>query len=219
MKPHVPKPLVLCEGKEDKLVIEALAKHLGLEGRIHVESYGGKDALKSHLSTLKARPAYARGEISKVLVTRDADANFDSAWDAIKSAISSVFSCEISQPGHWLAIEGGPSIAAWVIPGPQMTGMIETLCMESARARSSEVFSCLDPFVNCLAAVHGEQPHEKARFALWTIAAQGNPAKDRLSVEFAIPKLPINWDDEVFSSLKELMVATAEPANQATTDF
>lgn len=212
MKQHAPMPLILCEGKEDKLVMEALAKHLGLEGRIHIESYGGKDSLKSQLITLKARPAYARGEISKVLVTRDADANFDSAWAAIKGAIASVFSCELPQSGHWQTIEGGPDIAAWVIPGPQMSGMIETLCMESARANSLAVFSCLDSFVNCLATVHGEQPHEKARFALWTIAAQGNQAKDRLSVEFAIPNLPINWDDEVFSSLKELMVAAAEPA-------
>jgi hypothetical protein len=166
MKPHVPMPLILCEGKEDKLVMEALAKHLGLEGRIHFESYGGKDALKSQLITLKARPEYTRGEISKVLVTRDADTNFDSAWAAIKGAISTVFSCELPQPGHWEMIAGGPPIAAWVIPGPQMTGMIETLCMESARANSSEVFSCLDPFVNCLAGVNGEPLHEKARFAL-----------------------------------------------------
>jgi hypothetical protein len=210
MNPHLPMPLILCEGKEDKLVLEALAKHLGLEGRIHFESYGGKDALKSHLATLKVRPGYSRGEISKVLVTRDADTNHERAWAAIKGAISTVFACELSQPGHWEIIDGGPLIAAWVIPGPQKTGMIETLCMESARAKSAEVFSCLDSFVDCLTAVHGDKLHEKARFALWTIAAQGNQAKDWLSVEFAMPNLPINWDDEVFSSLKELIVAAVE---------
>ena len=32
MKPHTPIPLVLCEGKEDLLVMETLAKQFGLEG-------------------------------------------------------------------------------------------------------------------------------------------------------------------------------------------
>ena len=210
MKPHVPKPLILCEGKEDQLVIEALAKHLGLETEFVIESYDGKDCLKAHLLTLKARPEFSRGEFSKVIVTRDADSDFASAWDAVKAAISSVFACQPNATGEWMALGNGMTITAWVIPGPGQSGMIETLCMESARTKSPKVFSCLDSFVGCLEGVHGGKLHEKTRFAIWTIAAQGLGAQKRLSLERAIPNLPINWEDEAFSSLKKLMVAAVD---------
>lgn len=42
MKPHKPTPLVLCEGKEDRLVLEMLAKHAGLEGKLAFQDYGGE---------------------------------------------------------------------------------------------------------------------------------------------------------------------------------
>jgi len=34
MKAHVPKTLILCEGKEDKLVMQGLARHAGMEERL-----------------------------------------------------------------------------------------------------------------------------------------------------------------------------------------
>ena len=207
MRPHIPLPLVLCEGKEDKLVMESLADHFGLAERIRFESYDGKDLLRPYLATLKSRPEFSRGEISKILVTRDADSDFSRAWDALIGAISAVFHCVPAQPGQWLSIENGPQITGWIIPGPNRAGMIETLCMDSANTKSPEIFTCLDSFVSCLEKVHGSPPHEKARFALWTIAAQGSGAQNRLSLKLALPKLPINWDDEAFSPLKDLLLA------------
>lgn len=43
MMPHTPMPLVLCEGKEDRLVMEALAKHAGLEGKLAFQDYAGEN--------------------------------------------------------------------------------------------------------------------------------------------------------------------------------
>ena len=209
MKLHAPKPLVLCEGKEDLLVIQSLAKHAGLESKLTFQQYGGKDKLRAYLHQLKASPEYARGEYSQILVTRDADSEFASSWQALKDSIAEAFSCEPTTPGEWVKHEAEPEIAAWIIPGPGKTGMIETLCLESSRAKIPEVFKCLDSFVGCLNGLHGEAVHEKARFALWTIAAQGVSAKDRLSIEYAIPNLPINWDDHAFGPLKELLVGIA----------
>jgi hypothetical protein len=60
-----------------------------------------------------------------------------------------------------------------------------------------------------LNGLHSEAVHEKARFAIWTIAAQGAGAKDRMSLKYAIPNLPINWDDEAFVPLRELLVGIA----------
>ena len=166
MKSHTPKPLVLCEGKEDLLVIQTLAEHAGLEGKLNFQQYGGKDQLRAYLHLLKTSPEYVRGEYSRVLVTRDADVNFDASWQALKDSIAEAFSINLTNPGEWIKLEDGPEIAAWIIPGPGKTGMIETLCLESSRAKTPEVFNCLDSFVNCLSGVHGEAVHEKARFAL-----------------------------------------------------
>jgi hypothetical protein len=209
VKQHTPKPLVLCEGKEDLFVMQALANHAGLEGKLRFQQYGGKDKLRANLHQLKASPVYARGEYSRILVTRDADSDFASSWQALKDSIVEAFSSEPKSPGEWTKIENGPEIAAWIIPGPGKTGMIETLCLESSRAKSPDVFKCLDSFVSCLSGMHGESMHEKARFALWSIAAQGVGAKDRLSLEYAIPSLPIDWDDKAFVPLKELLAEIA----------
>ena len=206
MKPHTPIPLVLCEGKEDLLVMETLAREAGIGAKLKFEDYGGESNLRKYLVNLKARPEFKRGELSRILVTRDADANHADAWAAVKGAILSAFSCEPSTPGAWMPTGDGPQIAAWIIPGNNRPGMIETLCLESARAKAPDVFACLDSFVSCLAGIHGETPHEKARFALWTIAAQGPGAKDRLSLQYAIPNLPIGWDDQAFVPLRELLV-------------
>ena len=206
MKAHTPMPLVLCEGTEDRLVMEALAKHAGLEGKLAFQDYAGENKLRLYLSTLKVSPEFRRGEFSRVLVTRDADADFTGAWASVRGAIKAAFSCEPKAPGDWVSIPEGAPIAAWVIPGPGRSGMIETLCLDAARSQTPEMFACLDPFFDCLAKVNGSTPHEKVRFALWTIISQGSGAKDRLSIERAIAKLPLDWNDAAFASLRELLV-------------
>lgn len=209
MKPHTPKPLVLCEGKEDLLVIQTLANHAGLEGKLAFQQYGGKNKLRAYLHLLKTSPEYARGEYSRILITRDADSDFEASWQALKDSIVEAFSCEPTSPGEWIKTNDGSGIAAWIIPGPGKTGMIETLCLESSRAKIPEVFNCLESFVTCLKGIHVEAVHEKARFAIWTIAAQGAGARDRLSLEYAIPNLPIDWDDASFTPLRDLLVGIA----------
>lgn len=207
MREHIPKPLVLCEGKEDLLVIQELARRAGLEGKLVFEQYGGKDNLRAYLHTLKVSPEYARGQYSRILVTRDADMNFNSSWDALKGAIKEAFDSEIGEPGIWIKVKDAPDLAAWIVPGPGKTGMIETLCLESSRTKAPEIFNCLDSFSNCIAGIQSVPLHEKARFEIWTITAQGAGAKGRMSLKYAIPNLPIDWDDAAFTPLRDLLVS------------
>jgi len=209
MKTHKPIPLVLCEGKEDRLVMELLAKHAGLEGKLTFQDYGGESKLRPYLATLKVSPEFARGEYSRVLVTRDADANFNSAWASISDSIRAVFSQLPASAEECITSEEGVKISAWVIPGPGKTGMIETLCLDASRSKSPELFACLDPFVTCLGKLHESTPHEKVRFALWTIIAQGSGAKDRLSLERALAKIPMEWNNEAFAPLRKLLTEIA----------
>jgi hypothetical protein len=209
MKQPQPKPLVLCEGNEDLLVMDALANHAGLVGKLAFQQYGGKNRLQDYLHLLKASPEFVRGEYSKILVTRDADLDFGSSWDALKGALKEAFDCDVGEPGVWIKPSEAPEITGWVVPGPGKTGMIETLCLDSSRTKAPAIFACLDSFANCLAGVHGSVLHEKARFEIWTIAAQGPGAKGRLSLQYAIPNLPIDWDDTTFRPLKDLLVRIA----------
>jgi len=84
------------------------------------------------------------------------------------------------------------------------------LCLNASRSKSPELFDCLDPFVDCLGKLNQGTPHEKVRFALWTIIAQGPGAKDRLSLERALSRLPLDWADEVFASLRTLLTGLTE---------
>lgn len=210
MKAHTPKTLVLCEGKEDMLVMQGLARQAGLAGRLEFQDYEGETKLRPYLANLKVSPEYTRGEFTKILVTRDADKDFSSAWQSVADSIQTVFSNMPAKPGEWITFRYGVQIAAWVIPGPGQNGMIETLCLDAARSNNPETFVCLDPFVECLGRMLGEPPHEKVRFALWTIIAQGKAAKDRLSIELALKRISIPWEDEKFSGLRNLLVEIAK---------
>jgi hypothetical protein len=204
MKAHPPVTLMLCEGKDDMLVMESLAQHAGLAQQLKFESYDGESKLRAFLANLKVSPEYARGEYKKILVTRDADRDYAAAWQSVKDSIQSIFSAAITNPGEWTTLEFGVRIAAWIIPGPGQAGMIETLCLDAVRAKTPEMFACLDPFVECLSSQWGDAPHEKIRFVLWTIIAQGQGAQDRLSIDRAIRNIDFNWDDSAYVRLKEL---------------
>lgn len=58
--------------------------------------------------------------------------------------------------------------------------------------------------MDCLEAQWGHKPHEKVRFTLWTIIAQGKTAQDRLSISYAIKNLDFNCDDPAYTSLRKL---------------
>lgn len=204
MRTHTPVTLVLCEGNDDRLVMHTLARHCSLDTHLKFESYNGESNLRAFLSTLKASPEFTRGEYDKILITRDADSDYDAAWKSIQGSIQKVFIQTVTNPGEWIELESGGKLAAWVIPGLDQPGMIETLCLNAARSNAPALFACLDPFVACLEGQWGQKPHEKVRFGLWTIIAQGQKAKHRLSMERAIVNIDFNWDDTAYDSLKQL---------------
>ena len=207
MKARTPVTLVLCEGKADKLVMESLAKHSGNSGHLVFESYDGESRLRDYLSNLIVRPEYVSGAYAQILVTRDADADYAAAWQSIRDAIHSVFALQVAEPGQWSNTDIGVKISAWIIPGKDESGMIETLCLKAANQQNPGLFLCLDSFIDCLSKQQGAAPHEKVRFAIWTIIAQGSLAKDRLSMDLAVKRIDFNWGDQAYDALRELFAA------------
>ena len=203
--------LVLCEGKEDMLVIERLARESGIAAEtISFESYDGESKLPAFLAALKAEGRFASGELKRILITRDADNNPDGKWASLSSAVKTAFGLTVSAPGEWQQSPEGLNIAAWLIPGGGSTGMIETLCMSAARGNAKDVFPCLDSFQACLEVLRkGKKLHEKERFAFWTICGQDSDPRKRLSLERAIDHLEIDWNHQAFDALRAILQESA----------
>ena len=204
MSTRTPRPLVLCEGKDDTLVLRSLAEHHGLT-HLEFRDYQGETKLAEFLSTLQATPEIARRAISKILVTRDADSDASAAWRSVASSIESVFGVKVSAPGEWASGRHGIPISAWIIPGAGKAGMIESLCLEAGGAAKPELKACLDTFSDCVQRQSGERLHEKAKFGIWTIIAQGPGSQKRLSLERAITYLDMPWEHQVFEDLALLL--------------
>lgn len=202
---------MVCEGEDDRRVMQALADHAGFGDRLAFEDYANAGSLRAYLKALHARPEFTSGAIASVLVTRDADNSFENAWKSVQDAVKAVFSIELPEPGTWLALADFPRFAAWIVPGPGQPGMIETLCLDAAREANQPLFECLDSFMECMAAQQGARPHEKARFHHWTIAAQGPGAQDRLSLKAALNRMPPNWNAGTFAKLTEVLRSATLP--------
>ena len=56
MKAHLPLPLVLCEGKEDMLIIKEVAKAAGFADQLRFDQYEGSGKLLPFLANLKVSP-------------------------------------------------------------------------------------------------------------------------------------------------------------------
>jgi hypothetical protein len=209
MNPSSSIHLVLCEGADDQRVMEGLAAHAGIAEKLRFRSYAESDKLRGFLATLAKSPEFTRGEIASILVTRDADDNYESCWQSVSDAVRTVFGLELSAPGDWQTMEAGPRVAAWINPAPGRNGMLETLLLEAARQSHAEIFPCIENFVQCIEAARGDKLHEKSRFYIWSIVAQGPGPKDRLHLERALKHLPPDWDAEAFAGLRSMLNAAA----------
>lgn len=189
--------------------MEGLAAHAGIADKIHFRVYAEDGKLRSYLGTLAKSPEFTRGEISSILVTRDADDDFEANWQSVRDAVLSAFNVDLPAPGEWRTVAYGPRIAAWINPGPGRTGMLETILLEAARHTHAEIFPCIEDFVQCIESARGDKLHEKSRFYIWSIVAQGPGPKDRLNLERALRHLPPDWDAEAFAGLRAMLEGAA----------
>lgn len=213
MTDRAPTHLVLCEGHDDQRVMEKLATHVGCSQQLQFRSYAESGTLKSYLRTLAKSAEFTTGAVTSLLITCDADDHYETSWQSVRDAVRDVFDTSLENPGEWKSIPDGPKLAAWIIPEPGQPGMIETLCLDAARDQDPQIFSCINRFDECISEARQTPLHEKSRFYIWSILAQGPGPKDRLSMSRALDRLPPNWDSPVFKKLREIL---AEVANAET---
>lgn len=205
--------LVLCEGKEDRLVFEKIASRASLSGLVF-EDYGGKDNLLNHLRVLMERPEFTRNSIRRIAITRDADDSHDGAWKSLCSSVKAAFSVALASPGDAIGMPGGipdkdPAIeiAGWVLPGDGKPGMLESLCLESVSERPE--YSCLRDYVACLEKLLPSSLHPKAQFHAWIVSHADLKDKD-YNIAKAVSGDRFNWEHSAFAELRAFLQRIAE---------
>lgn len=205
--------LVLCEGREDAHVLMRIAEAAELK-QIKIQDYQGKDNLAAYLKMLVKSSDFISGRIQKILITRDADESYAAAREAANSCIRKIITTEPISEGEWLTLNNGIAIAIWIAPGMGRSGMIESLCLEAAEQSKPDTFDCLLAYSNCLREKHQIELHEKERFAIWSIAAQGAAlGRKRLPLLEVIQRINFDWSHSAFSEISRLMYFCNQPAD------
>lgn len=133
-KPYV----IICEGVDDKLFIEAYLKYLSADKLIRCEQYNtmklnGLDNIKKEMKNYKRYSNYEYME--SFLFICDADKNADAAVDSMKDHIQRTWNVVLNGHGDFKRDSNGVSIGLYVMPGMDdngnlRNGTLEDLCLE-----------------------------------------------------------------------------------------
>ena len=188
-RPIEATPMLLGEGKEEEVFLEALLKHLGIFG-VQVENYGGKSNLAPLLKALKNRSEFA--QVDKLSILRDADDDPTGAASSVDNAIAqAAFAAELT-------------VRKLILPGGTQVGALENLCLQSIAGRPIE--TCVEEYISCAARATGHihtttTNKAKSRIHAW-LAAQPRPD---LRLGLAAADGLIDWSSSAFDQLREFV--------------
>ena len=140
--------LLLVEGRNDKLFLESLIRHININD-IQIVSYEGKDNLKNTLKTLKTDANFRK--VSTIGIIRDADNDFNSAFDSVKTALSN---SNLTIPQTPLYKTGSnPSISIYIMPNNQDAGDLEKLIIDTLQ--QDPILLCVSNYFDCVSKITG----------------------------------------------------------------
>ncbi len=152
-----PRPIsseaqLLVEGNDADAFFEAMIRHLSLEN-LQVQNFGGVTELRTFLSAFVKLSDFSG--VKSIGIIRDAE---DSALGAFESVRGSLERAELTVPDAIGKLTGDrPAVSVMILPGPNRTGMLETLLWDTIR--DDEVRVCIDAFFDCVEELHGEALH------------------------------------------------------------
>ena len=184
-RPIEARRLLLGEGKEEEIFLEACLKHLGVSG-VQIENYGGKSNLAPFLQALKRRSGFA--QVEKLSIIRDADDDPVGAASSVDNAIAKA------------AFAADLTIKRLIVPGSNQVGSLENLCLKSIAGQPIE--ACVEEYMDCAARatghVHATTTNKaKARIHAWLAA---HPKPD-LRLGLAAAGGLIDWTVPAFDEL------------------
>jgi len=189
---HKPNLLVV-EGREDELFIEAFVRHLGLQD-IQILPIGGKEQLRANLKALILSPGFA--EVIGLGLMRDANTNPQAAFQSICSALHAV---NLPIPKRPLMSTGdSPRVTVMILPEDGMPGMLEDLCLKAVS--QDPAMPCVVQYFHCLQQQGLSLPQNFSKAKVQAFLASRPEAGKRLGEAAQAGYWPL--DDQAFEQVK-----------------
>ncbi len=141
--------LLLVEGKDEEAFFDKVFQHQDITG-VQTRDAGGKDKFKSTFHYLSSTDGFSK--VRSLGIVRDAERN--PASSAFTSICSTLEKYSLPTPEAANTVIDGKNnqgrdirIGVFIMPNNADTGMLEDLCLESARMEP--VFDCVDRYMEC----------------------------------------------------------------------
>jgi hypothetical protein len=145
--------IILCEGMGDKAFLEHLIEkrqiarfYVTFPNQASLSDPGGRDGFTRRLKALKLFSDFDK--VTDLVVVSDNDDDPPGKFARVRELIGDAggFSIPV-RPGEMVA--GTPRVGVFMLPGTNVHGQLETLCLESCTGRWPAVAACVDRFVDC----------------------------------------------------------------------
>ncbi len=195
--------VLLVEGNDDRHFFQRLIERRQ-SSNIQVIEYGGTDLLGNFLAnTLAVDPTFS--ELVKVVgVVRDADGDYQSAFDSVQGSLRRA---RLPVPNAPMTIAIGSldgadiQIAVYIMPDNGSSGDLESLCLEAVR--DSPATPCVDRYFDCLQLIgHVPRQESKARLRAFLAANRDDPT---LLTGNALAAGVIPWDSPAFGDVHKFL--------------
>jgi len=190
--------LLLCEGNDDKAVVEGLCRH-GEISDLVIEPYCGRGNLERVVKALPIRPEFTRKEVTSFAILIDAEEDGEASFQKLRNAIQQGLDIVIEQPGVFVGT--APRVAGFIISEADgKKGMLEDLCLESVSDRAD--YKCMQEYFDCLSKKTATKNyHPKAKFKAW-MASQ---TEYDFRVGLAAGKGYLPWESKAFGPILEFL--------------
>ena len=200
--------LLLVEGPDDYHFFRQIVEHRDL-GEMEIIPYDGKDNLGSFLTGVLIPRLRSASVVKAIGVTRDADDDFDRAFQSIGDSLRRA---GLPVPSTPLTLAEGSLygdavwVAAYVMPDNASPGDLETLCLNAVS--QSPAMPCVDRYFSCLQEI-GLLPGQESKARLRAFLS-ANPDNPNLLTGQAIAAGVIPWDSPAFGGIHQLLDMLAE---------
>lgn len=191
--------LILCEGIEDQLFIQALIGHENIAG-LQIIQYEGKGKLRNFLQTLPKIPGF--NNVTSIGITRDADN--EQIDDIFKSICSALKNAELPvPPGVNVTTLQNDShrVSIFIFPDCKNSGMLENLCFTSIPKHEQ---NCISKFKKCISeARNGSDINSKKADIYAWLSMHDDPLKLGQAARNGL----FNFADPAFDLFKTFILA------------
>ena len=209
--------LIVVEGGSDKALFNGLLNNRNIIGFDVLcpwdmeKGLEGEDAIRHLLDAIVISRNFEK--LQKILIVIDSDDNPDDKFKKFQAVLSKTkpFSDGNrypipNNPNEFSPAGGGLQVAIQLLPTPQATGAMETLCWNAAIAHCQSVQSCIDEFANCVGA-HNWSPQKLAKFKLRSLISTQHQSNPDLPTTYLWEQAPtiVPLESNIFDPLAEFL--------------